>query len=297
MSAENTRSWFSRRVWSPLKATFENWNQHDGGLLSAAMAFYASFSLFPLLLVLIAGLGLAARFSAHGQNARQELLTVVDRNAGPWVAIQLKNILDGVEDKAGVGGPLGLAALIFAALGIFAQFENLFQRIWALPGPQSQGVLATLRSVLRERLVAFVMLLVVGALVIAIFIANLLLSGLQPHIVQWAGGAVAWRWGQVLISMSFNMLLFALIYKVLPKARVRWTEALAGGALVALVWEIGQRVLVRLVIGEKYSAYGVIGSFMAIMLWMYYASAMLFLGAEFVRAICRDCNAPPPSHS
>lgn len=290
-------SWISRRLWPPLKTAFTNWTEHDGSLLSAAMAFYASFSLFPLLLVLIAGLGLVTRFSTHGQNARQELLSVVNRNAGPGVSSQLEKILTGVEDKAGVGGPLGLAALVFAAIGIFAQFENLFQRIWRLPGPQEKGLLAAVRSVLRERLTAFVMLLVVGALVVALFVANLVLAGLQPYIVQWAGGKVAWRWGQVPISIFFNMLLFGLIYKVLPRARIRWVEALAGGALVAVVWELGRWILERVVIGEKYSAYGVIGSFVALMLWMYYASAMLFLGAEFVRAICRDCRQSGTSPS
>jgi membrane protein len=88
--------------------------------------------------------------------------------------------------------------------------------------------------------------------------------------------------------VSLNALLFTVIYRVLPKQSVRWRDALAGGVLVAIIWEVGQQLLAPLVIGEKYSAYGVVGSFIAVMLWMYYASAVLFIGAEFVQILWRQ---------
>jgi membrane protein len=74
---------------------------------------------------------------------------------------------------------------------------------------------------------------------------------------------------------------------VLPRAPIRWREALAGGALVSIIWKIGLLLLTPFLIGEKYSAYGVVGSFIAIMIWMYYASAVVFLGAEFVKVLSR----------
>ena len=87
------------------------------------------------------------------------------------------------------------------------------------------------------------------------------------------------------MTVGLNCLLFTVIYKILPKAAVRWRDAAAGGLLTALTWQIGQRVLESIVISNNYSAYGVVGSFLAVMLWMYYASAVILLGAEFVRAL------------
>ena len=288
------RAWFGQSIWSALKTTFHNWGEHDGSLMSAAMAFYASFSLLPLLLVLVAGMGIVSRFSSSAQNARDDVLNVVSRNAGPWVEGQLKSVLAGVESKAGVSGPLGLATLVLGAIGVFAQFENLFQRIWRLPGSQKKGVIAAVRLALRERALAFGMLLFVGLLVLVIFVANLVLSGLQPQVERWAGGKIAWRYGQILLNLSFNTVLFSLIYKVLPRVPIRWREALAGGVLVAVIWEVGQRVFEQAVVGDRFSAYGVIGSFIAVMMWMYYVSATVFLGAEFVRALCCDSGLTSP---
>ncbi len=84
---------------------------------------------------------------------------------------------------------------------------------------------------------------------------------------------------------------FTLIFKILPKAPVRWRDASAGGMLTAVTWQIGQRLLESFVISNNYSAYGIVGSFLAVMLWMYYASAVVLLGAEFVRVL--DVNVRP----
>ncbi len=87
-----------------------------------------------------------------------------------------------------------------------------------------------------------------------------------------------------------NALLLTVIYKMLPKAPVRWREALGGGVLAAVLWTVGQHVLLYLVVGEKYSAYGVFGALIALMFWFYYASAAVFFGAEFVRALSREVD-------
>ena len=101
------------------------------------------------------------------------------------------------------------------------------------------------------------------------------------------GGEFFWVRSPYLLNFVTNTLLFGVIYKVLPKARVPWRHAFAGGLLVSLVslaWIFGQHLLVRFLIGSSYTAYGLVGSFIAVMIWAYYISAVLFLGAEFVQA-------------
>jgi len=285
-------TWLRQTVWPIILRTWEGWNKDDGFLLSAAMAYYAAFSLFPLCLILIALLGLVMRFSPVAQDSQQQLLEVVSQNASPWLAARLSDLLAGVEERAGVSGPIGIFTLLLAAIGAFMQFENMFDRIWgsADTGP-AKGWLATLGSALYDRFSAFLMLLAVGGLIMLLFFADFVLAAVRPYVVEFPAGVTAWRWGQSGLTIVFNSLLFAIIYKTLPKAPVPWRPALVGGLAVALVWELGQQVLAMFVIGENYTAYGLVGSFIAIMIWAYYASAIVFLGAEFVQAICQECGS------
>jgi membrane protein len=273
------------RAWQVLRRTWALWQEHDGFLLSAAMAYYAAFSLLPLCLVLIAILGYAMQWSARAQDARQQLFQNVEQTMGPWLAGQLESLLAGVSSKAGLGGRIGIITLLLAAIGIFLQLNYMFDKIWGTPGSPSRGWLGWLGSVLLGRLTAFLMLLAIGALLVGIFLADVVWAGLRSNVLKLPAGHAVWHWGQIFATLASNALLFGLLYKVLPKLPVRWRNALAGGALVSLVWYVGQRLLVAFVIGEGYSAYGVVGSFMAVMLWLYYASATIFLGAEFVRAL------------
>jgi membrane protein len=249
------------------------------------MAYYGAFSLFPLCLVLIAGLGLFTRYSSQGQSAREQLLGVAAQNVSPWVAEQLDLILSGVQTNATVGGPIGLIVLVVAALGIFSQLERIFDRIWAVKDDKPKGILASVKEALFERLIAFLMLLGTGGFIIVIFVANLALNGVRTHLAAYADLGAVWPLLQSALSIFFYAMLFTTLYKTLPKVPVGWKHALAGGLTVAVVWQFGQQVLSAFVIGEKYSAYGVVGSFIALMVWMYYASVIVFFGAEVVQTL------------
>jgi membrane protein len=277
--------WIRAHAWPTLRQITRRWNEDDGWLLSAAMAYYGAFSLFPLCLVLIAGLGLFTRYSSQGQNAREQLLSVASQNVSPWVAEQLDNILSGVQTNANVGGPVGLIVLVVAALGIFSQLERIFDRIWAVKDEKPKGVVASIKEALVDRLIAFLMLLATGGFIIAIFVANLALNGVRVHLTRFENISTVWPFVQSGISVFFYTLLFSSLYKTIPKVPVNWRHALAGGLVVAVVWQFGQQILSAFVIGEKYSAYGVVGSFIALMVWMYYASVVVFLGAEVVQTL------------
>lgn len=282
-------SWIRRVAWPVIRETIHRWNQDDCSLLAAAMAYYAAFSLFPLCLLLISILGFAMRYWEKAQSAQDQLLYAISQNASPWVAEQLRGMLANVQLNASLNAPLALFGLVAAAIGIFVQFDSILDRIWGA-APSQHGLVAALRRALIERLTAFLMLLGLGALLVAIFLIDLTLSGIRHYVVDLPGGELAWPLLQGSISLLLNTLLFGTLYRVLPRQPVRWREALAGGLLVAVIWKFGMLFLTHWLIGEKYTAYGVVGSFVAIMLWMYYASAVVFLGAEFVQVICRHCD-------
>jgi membrane protein len=269
-----------------LRKTWEGWQKDDGFLLSAAMAYYAAFSLFPLCLILISILGFVLHFSQRADDAQVVLLEQVKQQVSPWLADQLQALLAGVKANAGFSGPLGIAALLAAAIAVFLQLDYIFGRIFGASNGSAKGLWACVRTVLYDRLSAFLMLLAAGALLLSLFIANVILTSVRSQFENLLpGGELLWNWGQLLFTTVINALLFAVIYKTLPKTAVRWRHALAGGVFVSLVWILGQRLLVRFLIGPGYTAYGVVGSFIAVMIWVYYVSVILFLGAELVAAL------------
>jgi membrane protein len=278
-------AWANARIWLALRNAVFRWSRDDGFLHSAALAYYASVSLFPICLVLFAGLGYLSRVSPDFQDQQGELLAMVERSASPWLADQLRRMLAGIKTNAAVGGPLGLLALLATAISVFVQLDASIARIWGTPANPSHGFVAALTMALRDRLVAFLLLLGVGFLVMLVFVLNLFLSGIRPFILQSTEGQKLWQLVPILVTVGLNCLLFTVIYKVLPKATVLWSAAFGGGLLTAVTWQVGQRILESIVISNHYSAYGIVGTFLAVMVWLYYASAVVFLGAEFVRAL------------
>ena len=95
-------------------------------------------------------------------------------------------------------------------------------------------------------------------------------------------------------SVALNTIVLTFLYRLIPRARVRWTHAAAGGLLVAVVWQIGSQGLSRFIIGGNYSAYGVVGSFIAVMLWVYCASVLLYMGGQLVQVLGHPQESPLP---
>jgi membrane protein len=176
------------------------------------------------------------------------------------------------------------------AMALFVNFERAFDRIWRRRS-ESRGLLAAFWRVVFHRLRAFLMLLGVGVLVLAAFTANIAISSARSVFWDSLSSSTAWRALHLLASFSLNSLLFTMLYRMLPKASVPWKCAAQGGFLVALTWELGRLLLAAFLISDKYSAYGVVGAFIAILVWTYYASAVVLLGAEYVWVACDDAKS------
>jgi YihY family inner membrane protein len=287
-------AWLKVNLLWPLYEAYNRWSANDGSQLAAAVAYYMALSFFPLMLILLAAGGLLFRFTGWGRDTQAELLELISDQIAPSVAEQVAALLRSVELSAPVGGPLGMIALLLASIAIFGQFERAFDRIWRVPEPDSFSFVATVREILLYRLRAFLMLLGVGFLLAAAFVVTMGLAAIETASQQWLPlPAGVWTLVTLLAAVTINWTLFSIIYKVLPRAHVPWGAAMRGGLLAAVVWEIGRRVLAALVIGSRYDVYGVVGAFIAIMLWVYYAATSIFFGAEFVRALSVPPASPP----
>lgn len=260
--------------------------------MAAATSFYAGLSLLPLLIVVISGLGLLFETTEFGASARDELLRAVELEGSPLIRDQVDRVLDQISQGASLGGPLGLVGLLFGAMTIFAQFERAFDRIWNVEDQRKFGAFNYVFHVLLRRFRAFLMLCTLGLLVLAIFIASLIISAAEQMASQWWAVPYVFRavsqWG---VSIALNTIVFTLLYRFVPKVEVRWREAFWGAILVSVGWELGRHALSEILLHTHYlNAYGAIGSFLAVLLWLYYVSHLIFVGAEFIQVICENCD-------
>ncbi len=276
--------------------TYQRWQEDDGPLMSAAVAYYLGLSIFPLLLTLISGIGLLLRYSTIGQDAQHHVLALIADQASPALETQVREILDQVEHRSNVGGSLGLIGVLIAAIAGFAQFERAFNHIWNVESSGEKGVLVAIWHTLIERGIAFLMLLASGLVVVAVFIANVVLSALEEFLRTQVGiPSMPGPQVRFFTSLAVNTGIFMLIFRFLTPVRVGWRDSLRAGLFTAAGWELGRVVLGALVIGTRYNdAYGLIGSFLAVMLWCYYAIAFIFLGAEYLKETLVTVDSADP---
>lgn len=274
-----------QRIW-------KRWTDDNGSLLAAGVAYYGALSFFPLLLTLISGVGLLLKFTSAGRNAETELLNAVGSQLSPALQVHVAEALDQVRSGAQTTGPIGLVSLLFGAMAIFVQFETAFDIIWNVEPPESRGILAAIWRVIFHRGLAFLMLCSLGVLLLVILILGITLSAAAEYSSSVLPGSDRyWAIIRFCVPMVLDAGVFTLTYRWLPKVHVRWTEAIRGGIFASIIWEIGRYLLTHFLIGTRYSsAYGVVGSFIAVMLWIYYAVTVLFLGAEYIQCVCRNCD-------
>jgi membrane protein len=275
-----------KRFFLHLYKACTHWQKDEAAVMAAATSYYMALSFFPLFLILVSGLGFILEFSGWGIDVQQRLMKVLADNVSPSLADQVKAALSSVKTNAMFNGPVGLITLLIAAMAVFAYVEGAFDRIWDITSNESIGIFKSIKNILWQRFRAFLFLIGIGGLVIAAFFFNMTLSIMENYASEYfVISSTFWRMLQFISAVALNWLLFTLIYKFLPKAPVKWTCAAGGGLLASIIWEIGRRILAVFVIGSHYSVYGIIGAFIAIMLWVYYAAATVFFGAEFVHAI------------
>ena len=285
-----------KQFFGRLGAAYKVFSGQDGPLLAAAIAYYLAFSLFPMMLVLVAILGWAFRFTAPGQKAEQQILETISEQVSPSLAEQLTAALGSVEKSAAASGAVGVITLLVTAIAIFTQIDYAFDRLWESSGSAAAGWRQRIVEVALTRLKAVLMLIGVGAFVLAVMIASLVWQGVQNNIAT-AVPLSPWieRVVQPPIHVALNVFAFAIVYRFLPKVPIRWGAALSGAILASTLWELGRQILAAYVVGERLpSAYGLIGSFMAIMLWTYYAMIVVLFGAAFTRAVNEKAETRAP---
>jgi membrane protein len=264
-------SWL-RTVRSLAADTYAEWSKDKVPRLGAALAYYTAFSLAPLLLIGISIAGLVLGREAAAGRVQDELALLLGAQGAHTVQDMIANAW---QPRAGRWSLVaGVALLLFGASGVFGQLQDALNTIWEVQPDPHRGIWGTIR----DRFFSFVMVLGTGFLLLV----SLLLSA--------AVGALTGRLGAIgpAVSLIASLLLatglFAAIFKVLPDAEVRWRDVWVGAAATAVLFAVGKELL-GLYLGRSdvSSSYGAAGSVLVLLLWVYYAAQILFLGAEFTQ--------------
>lgn len=262
--------------------TFENWWKDNAMRLSAALAFYATFSLAPMLLVVVAASALLVEKGA----AQAEVLSWIRSLVGRDGTRLVLTISESAGEEFSRGGVAFTAAatMLLGATAMFAELQDGLNTIWKVK-PQT---VTAVRAMLYQRSVAFLMVLCIACLLLLSVTFSALLAAartiLGPARVP-VPLAVGIDW---VLFLVVGATLFAAIYRLLPAAEVTWRDAFAGGIVTSAMFAVG-RSLIGLYLGTSSlrSLYGAAGSFAIVLLWLYYCSLIFFFGAEFTRVYGR----------
>ena len=272
---------FLGNVFSLLKQTFQEWLQDKAPQLGAALAYYTVFSLAPLILVLLAIIGVIFRNDPAGawDKITQQMSYFLDPSALQVV----QNIAQKASQpgKSTIATIIGVALALFGASGVFGQLQDALNTIWGVKAKPSQGIWEFLRS----RFLSFAMVAGICFLLLVSLAVEALLKGFS-HYVQSVlpGGLVVALAVYLIFDFAIVVLLFAMIFKFLPDVKIQWRDVWTGAVMTAILFGIGKWLLgLYLGSGSAGSAYGAASSLITLLLWVYYSSQILLFGAEFTQ--------------
>lgn len=272
------KAWFSL-----LKETFQEWNEDKAPRLAAALAYYTAFSLAPLLIVVISIAGLIYGHDAVVGRLQYEIQGLVGAQAASAIQDMLANFSHPASGI--IATVIGLITLLLGAAGVFGQLQDALDTIWEVAPKPGQGIMA----IIRQRFISFTMVLGIGFLLLVSLVVSAGVTAVGTLIGdRIPQSAFLLQLVNFVISFGVIMLLFALIYKVLPDVTIGWRDVWMGAAVTALLFTIG-KLLIGLYLGSSSvgSAYGAAGSFVILLLWIYYSAQILLFGAEFTQVYAR----------
>lgn len=283
------------KLWSIIKQTGNDWVDDNASRLAAALAYYTLLSLAPLLVIIISVAGLVLGADAARNKIASELAAIVGQQAATGIQ---SVIASARSPQSGVlSTVLGAITLLVGASGVFNELQSALNSIWEVAPKPGRGLMGQVR----DRFLSFTMVLGVAFLLLVSLVLSAVLSavgGAFAHALP--GGEAVWQIVNFLFSFAMVTALFALIFKYIPDAEVRWNDVWIGAAVTALLFTMG-KLLLSLYLGKAAvgSSYGAAGSLVALVVWVYYAAQILFLGAEFtqVQASARGEEIRPSSNA
>lgn len=267
-----------KTFFSLLAESVRQWNAHRVPRMGAALSFYAIFSLAPLAILTLSLVSLAVGRDA----ARTEMVNQFRSQVGNEGADMVGMILtktDGAHTSI-LGTLIGFAVLLVGASGVFGELQDSLNQIWEVSTQRHPFFV-----MLKERAISYAMVFVMSFLMLVSFLYSAVIAAAGSYLhARFPVLDSSWVLGNSAISLLVSALLFALIYRVVPDARITWGDVWIGALIAAVLFVAGKLVL-GFYFGRSAiaSSYGAAGSLIIILVWVYYSAQILFFGAEFTR--------------
>ncbi len=288
------------RLETPVKLlteTFNQWSDDKAPQLGAALAYYTVFSLAPLILLLMSVFSLFMHDKQNTQEMiKDQISQFAGKSSGDVVGDIVKNNAD--KPKSGViGTVIGVVVALFAASGVFGQLQDSLNTIWGVKAKPGLGIMGYLKA----RFVSFAMVGGVCFLLLVSLTVTVLITGFSGKLnAMMPGGATI----SVLLSLFLNVgvvtVLFAMIFRFLPDAKIAWRDVWIGAALTTILFLIGKWGLsLYLGSGSAGSAYGAAGALITTLIWVYYSAQIMLFGAEFTQVYANEfgSHVVPVAHA
>jgi membrane protein len=270
-----------KTLWDVTLGAAQDWWEDNCLRLAASLAYYTALSLAPLVLLIVGVVGVVL----DRQQVATHLAAQLESLMGPAGRELVNSILTTSSPEGGtLATVIGLATLFIGATAVFGELQTTMNLIWEVQPAPTNGVWAGIWAWLRER---------VFSLAIVFALAFLLLVSLV--ISAALAGAAALFWGpeqtllsrllELAVSLAVLTLGFALLFKYVPDAEVRWRDVWLGGVVTAALFTLG-KTAIGYYLGQASvgSAYGAAGSMVVLLVWVYYSALIVFFGAEFTQA-------------
>ena len=262
------------------RRSFSAWSSDFAPSMGAALSYYTLFSIAPMLIIVIAVAGLAFGDEAVRTVIFDQLQALMGEQGAAAVQDMLATSSDATT--GGIAAVVSVVGLLIGATTVFSEMQNDLDRIWRAPAlAQDTGVW----SLIRTRLLSFGMILGVAFLLAVSLVASAALAMIGKWWDAWLGGWEAAAYAlDVALNLGLLTLIFALIYKMIPRVNVSWHDVWIGAAVTAVLFTIG-KVLIGLYLGKSdvTSSFGTAASLVVVMVWVYYASQIFLFGAELTR--------------
>ncbi len=273
-----------------LKLTAEEWLDDKAPQLGAALAYYTVLSLAPLVLILLAIIGVIFRHDPAGAWTKftEQMSYFLDKSAIQVVQDIARTA--STPGKSMLATIIGIALALFGASGVFGQLQDALNTIWGVKAKPSRGIWRFLRA----RFLSFAMVAGVCFLLLVSLVIEALLKAFSHYIqVAMPGGLTIAVSIYLIFDFAVITTLFAMIFKILPDVKTRWKDMWVGAIMTALFFVIGKWAL-GLYLGSSTaaSAYGAASSLVTLLLWAYYSSQILLFGAEFTQVYASEFGAP-----
>ncbi len=269
-----------QNIWKALKKSFNGFTEDKVPKLSASLAYYTVFSLGPLLIMIIFLLGFFLGREAVQGTIYAQLQAFVGSDAAAQIQEIIKNA--SISDKGGMAAVIGVIALLIGATTVFGEIQDSINGIWGLKPKKTAGILA----ILKTRLLSFGMIATIGFLLLVSLAATTVVEAMGERLKAILPDVTVTIFYIVnlVLTLGVTTLLFAIIFKVLPDAKIKWKNVWPGAIATSILFMIG-KFLISFYIGKSDigSTYGAAGSLVVLLVWVYYSSIILYFGAEFTK--------------